>query len=757
MRQLAALLLALSVLLAVSLSASLDRHSDPQPSAQLRFRIADAPSARGVPRLGINLGGRTSWGAEQLMANLLPNPGFEPTIDGAIVIVRAVYGSEFTDDSAWLARSTGFWNGAAFSVRTGHCAGVEGRIVDSGAWQGYPHFRADRSLARLAPGDVIALTRNSAAGLPAQWWWQNPERIHVSPSHPPGSPGTQSLVMSPEEREAVAAISYLDMIGDRAGKLLVLRGEWTVRFWARATGGGQLTVQLRRLNANPFLRESIRPGPGWREFRFCFTPQDDASPSGLEFRLETEGAGAQIFIDDVSLAPSDSGAHAFRPEVIAALRLLHPGYLRDWQGQLSDTFANRLASVEARRPIRYRPGDETSFAYSLPEFLELCHSVDAQPWVVLPTTLGDEEWKAAGAWLENAIQRFNFREVVVEFGNENWNATFRPAGIQDPDRMSEAAERGFSRLRAAAGQDPRILPAIGGQFVNPDGLADSLHMVPDARLVALAPYYARAIPPVPDLEDTIGELFSVDTQHLQAYSKLARQSGRSPAIYEMNASSLDGNATPDSVSQLVTSAAAGSALLYHSLAAMRAGIDRQCFYALAGFDTFRSDGKLVRLFGLARDLAAPDRLRPTGLAMQIANRAIGGDAYDVVAIPSSPEQNPTVMLRAFRSDGRWAILAASASSRHLDITVELPPGVDHSPDSLLALRRGSPLSGNEEVSEVSLVSTPLASSGNQVRFHLEPYGIAAAYSEPSVVPIRNKPGKVGTPSISARRSLSGLY
>jgi len=715
---------------------------------EMRFRVSGQPAARDVPRIGVNLGSQTSWGAEQLMSNVLANPGFESTRDGAIVVVREVSGSEFTDDTTWLARPAGFWKGARFSVRTGRMAGSEGRILGSDLWKGYPHLRADRYLAGLAAGDVVALTRESATGQPSHWWWQNPDRIHADPEGRPGSEGRQSLVMTPDRGIPPAAISYVDQIGDRAGKLLPLKGTWEVSFWAKSIAGGSLTVQLRRENSSPFLHETVLPSVHWKQYRFRFQPHDLASPAGLEFKLEASGAGSEVSIDDVSLAEAEPSVSGFRPAVVETLRQLRPGYLRDWQGQLGDSFANRLASPEARRPFRYRPGDETAYGYSLPEFLELCHQVDARPWIVLPTTMNDGEWSEAGAWLKAQQARYGFREIVVEFGNENWNAIFRPAGILDAARMEDAAERGFHLLNQAAGNDPRILPALGGKFVDPASLAEAARRAPDARLLAVAPYYARSLHKAEADGPRPGQLFATEDRPMDDYARLARQSGRQVAIYEMNAHSLDGDASPEEASALVSSAASGSAILFHALRAMEAGVSRQCFFTLASFDTFRGDRMLVRLFGITRDLSAPGRLRPTGLAMELGNRVIAGDAYDVFPSGQAMGQpGPAVALRAFHSERGWSILAASASAQPVDLVVEFPAGQTGLPKSILWLAAPSPMAGNEAEPQVSLRGEPAATDGNRLRLHLEPFGAAVAYSEPAGVPLRNStPEKRTRPS-----------
>src|SRR5205085_11676081 len=128
-----------------------------------------------------------------------------------------------------------------------------------------------------------------------------------------------------------------------------------------------------------------------------------------------------LLLDDVELGPVQTEPFPFRVEVVKALEQLQPGYLRDWQGQLGDTLANLLAEPFARRASRYRPGNEDGFDYSLPDFLALCVRVQANPWVVIPTTFSDEELIGMGRFLAERATSDKFEEIVVEFGNENWN------------------------------------------------------------------------------------------------------------------------------------------------------------------------------------------------------------------------------------------------------------------------------------------------------------------------------------------------
>ena len=195
-------------------------------------------------------------------------------------------------------------------------------------------------------------------------------------------------------------------------------------------------------------------------------------------------------LDDVVLERASDLGNAFRAEVVGALAALHPAYLRDWQSQLGDTLANRLAPSFARSPSRYRPdndGSQQLFLYSLPYFLALCHQIGAQPWIVIPTTFYDSEFAGLGTYLAQAQAIYNFNEIVVEFGDENWNSDFRPAGVENPVPMGQLSDRAFRTIRQAAGSTVPLHFEVNGQFVNPWIGQQAIANAPNADAVDVGP------------------------------------------------------------------------------------------------------------------------------------------------------------------------------------------------------------------------------------------------------------------------------
>ena len=95
------------------------------------LEVTDHVLVQQVTRFGVNLGGWTSWGAEQLSSNVIKNPGFEGVIDRAIAISGHSGDGSFDDAPNWLARPDGFWDGARYDIRTGSSAGKGGAIARS--------------------------------------------------------------------------------------------------------------------------------------------------------------------------------------------------------------------------------------------------------------------------------------------------------------------------------------------------------------------------------------------------------------------------------------------------------------------------------------------------------------------------------------------------------------------------------------------------------------------------------------------------
>jgi len=711
------LALALGVACRTSGAASTDR------PAAIRVEVTSHVMVRDVPRIGVNLGTWHMWGAEQLGANVLHNPGFEGVIDRAIVIVRTVLVDGFTDDDTRVARPAGFWRGAAFEVRTGASAGARGTVRDSlGAGDdGLPLYRTEGPPPALAPGDVIALTRTDDRSPPERW--------HVSAavapaldSTCPGSPGVRSLLLPVAADRPADVVAYIDAIGARAGKLLPIGGRWQLAFWSRGEGRPlDLAVRFARQGTAPFVERRLSPAAEWRRTVLEFDGRDDGPPGTLELRFKLTGEG-RVWLDDVELRRLDESVGEFRPAVTAALRLLRPGYLRDWQGGQGTTLANRLADPLARRMTRSSPRlTDTFFEYGLADFLDLCRRVEAAPWIVVPTTFSDAEWTGLGAFL--ARNAATFREVVVEFGNENWNRLSRPTAIAHPAAHGAAAERAFRLLRQGAGPQRPLLAAVNGQFVNPSAALAFAAAAPQADLLAVAPYFLFRLPAGWSPATRLAALHPDDSRVFGALADGVRARQRELAVYEVNAHTTAGDAPPAERDPTVAGAAAGSALARRLLDAQAAGARRMCAYALAGYDMWTDDRRgFVKLWGVVRDLGATGRVRPTGLAVRLLNEAMRGDRVDARVAPASPD----LSVAAYHADGQWAVVLASGRATPVQVEVAFPGDVSAAvPTRVLSLVAPDPWTTNEDGEAVRLRETTVQPIGARMVVDVPPAGLVA--------------------------------
>jgi hypothetical protein len=673
-----------------------------------------------LPRYGLNLGGSGTWGAEQLRANILANPGFEAVIDRTIVIVKAADGRRIVDDTPWLARPDGFWSGSRYDIRSGAAAGRSGRVLDSRKRaDGFAEISLEASTDGITAGDVLVLTRSTDMKVAQGWWQGQGSRIASAPDEVrPGSAGRQSVRLLATPGQPAELLHYFDNIADRAGKLLPVQGKWKLEFWARAPGpNARLHVHFDRGGQVVFLDTDVLLTDSWHHHLLEFDGRDEGPPGVLTLGLKsTDG---EVLLDDLYLGEAEPGAGGFRRVVVATLKTLQPGFLRDWQGQLGDTLANRLAEPHGHRPARYRPGDnEAQHHYGLPDFLALCAEVGAQPWAVAPTTLDDDEWRQLGAWLREAANRYGFHTVMLEFGNENWNAIFRPGGIPNAATHATVADRAFRLLREGSNNDARILTVVNAQFVNPDSPRDIGARSQEAGSVAVAPYFLYRLDAGTSIEDARKSAFQESDALIRQEADNARRQGKRLVVYEENFHTTLGNADTALRNATVTNAASGAALARRLLQGTLAGVSEQAVYSFSGFDSHLQEGKgLVRLWGITRDLASADRLRPTGLALMLLNRVAGGTTQ-AVRCAGTPCANITAA--AFDQGRRLAVVSARAEVVAVAVALPCPQGglkLDILDGSALALN-------NEDGSQVHPAAAWITCRDGRASFSLPAYSLA---------------------------------
>jgi hypothetical protein len=633
------------------------------------LRITGQVILPGVTRLGINLGEQTYYDSGQMMRNLLyRNPGFEGMAYRSILHCVLSGSSSCTDTHHAFTWPAGFWDGASFEVLDGAAVGRRGSVRASGPSGGGYGVTLDGTGTPVGVGDWLAVSKEFP-GDPAAGWWPKTEggarleaeRRDLSPQ----SQGRQALrIEAGGPGQSVELKSYFD--STEGFTFVRLRGRYRLSFRAKALAGSRvLHAHVKRIvnGKADYLEEDFQLTPSWADYYAEFTANESAGPVGpVEAGFSV--AGGSLLLDDVDLEQTGGDATnrtAFRDEVVQTLKELRPGVLRlmSSHAYLGSTVDNLLAAPLARQ----RPGFSTwqttmeDIPIGIPEFLELCREVGAEPWIVAPTAMSGDEARmlaeylsgdaatAGGAMRAAEGQREPwtrvFKTIHIELGNETWNGIFQGESMDEPAAYGRRADRIFRVLRGAAGADAAQFDlVVGSQAANPWRSGEVLRTAHAANTLAVAPYLMESVTRWSNDDELYGPLMAQPEQMSREGIVQAAQAaagGRQLAVYEVNLHTTQGSATEEVLDRLTPSAAAGVAVAGHMLRMMRDhGVRDEMLFSLPQFRFKRADGTPVRLWGSVVQMGADGRARPQLLAESLANRVIGGNMVKVEVSGENP-------------------------------------------------------------------------------------------------------------------------
>jgi hypothetical protein len=263
---------------------------------------------------------------------------------------------------------------------------------------------------------------------------------------------------------------------------------------------------------------------------------------------------------------------------------------------------------------------------------------------------------------------------------------------------------------------------VNGQHANPPSALDFVAATPSADTLAVAPYLLLSLQAGMLPSARLNALFAGDEGRLQSIADGLRKMNKELALAEVNLHTLGGSAPPSERDSVTAGAAAGSALARTLLEALALGARRQCAYVLAGYDTSLSETPgLTKLWGLVRDLGATQRFRPTGLAVEMLNKAIGGDFYHVRDAEKRPSPDMTVSV--FRAATGWSAALVSASPTARTVALHFPSAPGVLPQRLLRLDTSDPEATNEAHEDVRVFEETLSATDSTVSVTLPPWGL----------------------------------
>jgi hypothetical protein len=723
----------------------------PITSSSLSFVVNANPSLALTQRIGVNISTWSSSGAEQYMKNIIQNPGFEGVIDRIIVLVNHFDEHSFSDEQGSGLPDNHF-DGATYEVRTGPSAGATGtlsRSLKEGA-EGLPQYFPEGLMPALQLNDVIVISKEFKPHPPGKW--SVPQEalplVQLEDSSPPsGSQGEFAIALAPTA-ETPAQIHYeADTLTERAGKLLMVNGPWKLSFWVRAEGEKpSLQVRFARLNETaPFIERTLQPTSEWQKMDWDFTGEDAGAPASLQLAFKASQPDTRLFIKDVFLGPiqNQHPQLAWRQEVVDLLRELKPSWLRDWQGQLCDTFRNRIAETYQRKTYRYREygGEgEIHFGYSIPEFLDLCREVQATPWLIIPTALNDSELTQFGEFLAQQADKSQFAEIILEFGSDSWNMQKRPGTIPVPQSYGAIASRAFEQIAAAAGPNVQLRRVINGPYTDPELALQLANSIKNYDVLSISPYFFDSMTLASSQADQLNALFSDKSSYFRQIKDLLLPLNKTLAVCEVNLNTRGGNATAATREPLVAGMVSGSALAKTLLEGLFFDASPQVVYCFSKYDTPLLDNEgHVKLWGITRDLSPTQRLRPTGLAVKMLNEILGGSLHHInpKPLPSDignaviPPEVHKLTMASFRTLEQWSTAIVSTHSEPLEVTIEFPDDGKALPDYGEELAARDPFATNEITEEVKIVRQPISVDGRKVRVTVPAYGFIILHADSS--------------------------
>jgi hypothetical protein len=642
------------------------------------IQVTSAVQQESVHRLGVNLADQTFYDSGQMLKNLIfQNPGFEAEKYRSIMVCNAVTANTCTDDNEYSPQPTGFWTGGTYKILSGKSAGMTGSIVASTKNQSSCSgcgqiIQFDQNI-NTAVGDYFVLANNFPGSGDAGWWDSasgggtiSSETTDLSPE----TPGKQALLLSASASGASATVTqYFD--GEAGLSFIQLNGSFALTFRAKGMGGkNQLSVNITRLEASGaavYLNQTVTLTNTWQDYTLTFSANETGSALGT-VQMSMSAYGSNVELDDVSLAQTNSSASnptAFRDDVVNALQELHPGTIRMMAGDaaLGSDLINQIQVPFARYRMGWSTGGTTTnvVAYGIHEFLQLCETVGADPWITIPTATTPAEMQAFIQYLagtgsdqysslrisrgQSAPWTSVFNKIHLELGNETWNGSFRGESM-NYSGYPGLANQIFGAARATSGYQASKFDLVLDGFTSAGYDQVLLATSTQHDSIDMAPYllFSANNEPMPTM---FGALFAEPEMWLNPSGALASveatvKTAPTPTylnVYETNLGTMTGAITETQLNQLTPSIGAGLAHTVHMLELMRTGVQYQNAFALPQYEYQRSDGNLVKLWGIVFDMGTTNRRRPQFLTQAMANAVIGGNMLQTTQTGANPTWN----------------------------------------------------------------------------------------------------------------------
>jgi len=719
--------------------------------------ITDAVLQPSVERLGINLSEDDYFDSGMMLKNLVArDPGFEGGSYRSILRCVHPEATRCADEDTGSVWPKDFWQGGQyewitglFDGRTGSVTGSSAAVHDVGAV--LQLGSTDGGAAQRNPAPAYLVVHKDFPGDATAGWWPQTEGAATLTTEfhdlSPHTEGKQAVRMSAGVGAYATLSAFFDSTAGRT--FLRLHGRYRLSFRAKAVSGSTVHVELDRQSQS----EDVPLENQWQDMHLDFDAKDVAARSPTDaaavgtVALTFAVTHATVLLDDVSLEAMDgdpANTTVFRDEVVDTLRAYHPGVLRFMENDtgLGNNVENLIAPAGARLRAGFGPWstEQEDVGYGLPEFLALCATVHADPWIVVPASVSAGEMQELVRYLVSGWSA-KFGKIHLELGNEEWNGVYKGETIEYPEDYGHRIGVIFRAARQSKGFEASKFDLIaGGQAAWPGRNQDILAHADGEDSLAIAPYLLHNIPANASTDAVFGALFAQPEQMVREGQiaqnlQVTKQAVTKPqalakpvalTFYETNLHTTEGSPAQATLDAVVPSIGAGVAMVSEMLQSMRAGVRSQALFALPGWGYKRSDGSFVKLWGTVVDMGVTSRRRPQFLAAELVNAVVHGAMTATFQGGENPVWNETSgidgvnlqgahMLQsfAFRDGDRRAVVLINLS-RHDALPVDFTGAIQpHGRVTMSQMTAAKITDTNEDAENVKNSSAALQWSAGQ--------------------------------------------
>ncbi len=273
------------------------------------------------------------------------------------------------------------------------------------------------------------------------YWEAFSERGRVEIAELEFQNGSKSVRLAPDGGRA----------GIRQGRVFLESGrQYDGSVWLkRESGSAQLALRVRSSGGPQIASTPIAvPASGWQEVPFSVS--SDVRDAQATVEIEASGSGA-VLIDFVSMMRADVRRDGMlRPDLLGALRELHPSFIRWPGGSFASTYkwTEGIGPYAARgyHPNTFWGGYSDYFGFGTDEFLGLCRKVGAEPLIALAAPgNGPEQIEYAMNWV-----RYLNDPPTTEWGRKRAaNGHPEPYGVKLFQIDNEPMNNGFTAEKYA--------------------------------------------------------------------------------------------------------------------------------------------------------------------------------------------------------------------------------------------------------------------------------------------------------------------